>query len=62
MDINLALDILLTLNIVIKALTSFQKEVEWVKDVPEIVLNYARGSMAFDIASTVPALFKDGNT
>lgn len=62
MDINLVLDILLTIDIAVKSLTSFQKDVDWVKDIPEIIKNYAKGSMAFDIASTVPALFKDGNT
>lgn len=62
MKMQLALDILLTLNIAVKSLTSFQKEVDYVKDIPEIVLNYAKGTMVFDIASTVPALFKDGNT
>lgn len=63
MDINLALDILLTINIAVKSLTSFQRDVEWVKSIPEIILNYAKGSMVFDIASTVPALhFRDGNS
>lgn len=62
MKMQLVLDILLTINIAVKSLTSFQKEVDYVKDIPEIVLNYAKGTMVFDIASTVPALFKDGNT
>ena len=62
MQINFILDILLTIDIAVKSLTSYQKDVEWVKDIPDIVLNYVKGTMVFDIASSVPALFKDGNT
>ena len=55
-------DVCLTINIIITFLTSFQKDVTWVKSIYEIILNYARGAMIFDIASTIPALFLDMNS
>ena len=55
-------DVYLTINIIITFLTSFQKDVTWVKSIYEIILNYARGAMIFDIASTIPALFLDMNS
>lgn len=62
MSLELVFDICLTINIIITSLTSYQKDVTWVKSIYKIILNYARGSMAFDIASSVPALFLDMNS
>ena len=59
---ELVFDVCLTINIIITFLTSFQKDVTWVKSIYEIILNYARGAMIFDIASTIPALFLDMNS
>lgn len=59
MTTEFAIDIFLTANIVVTCLTSFQKDVSWVEEIHEIVWNYARGAMIFDITATVPALFLD---
>ena len=62
MSLELVFDICLTINIIITSLTSFQKDVTWVKSIYMIILQYAKGTMFFDIASSVPALFLDMNS
>ena len=62
MSLELVFDICLCIDIVIKSLTSFQKDVSWVKSIYEIVWNYARGTMFFDIAASIPTLFLDMNS
>ena len=60
MSLELVLDVCLTLNIIVTALTSYQKDAaDYENEIVKIVLNYARGAMIFDIASSVPALFLD---
>ena len=61
MSLEYTLDVLLTINIVIKCLTSYQLDVHWEKSIFKIFANYATGTMLFDITSTVPALFLDQN-
>ena len=56
-DYELIVDILMTMNIILNFITSFQKDVTWVTKFWEIFKNYARGSMVVDIVSTLPCLF-----
>jgi len=53
------IDVLLTLDILITCVTSYQVDVRWEKDVFKILWNYLKGTLIFDIVSTVPALFLD---
>ena len=60
MSLEMVLDVCLTVNIIITALTSYQKDAaDYENEVLKIVLSYAKGTMIFDIASSVPALFID---
>lgn len=61
MSVEYALDLFMTLNIIFNCFISYQDDLTmtWVKIPYKIMINYARGSMIFDIASTVPALFLD---
>ena len=54
----------LTINILITALTSYQKDIdyEYENEILKIILNYARGSMIFDVIASIPALFIDQNS
>ena len=62
MSLEMVFDVCLTINIIITSLTSYQRDVTWVNSIDQIILNYARGAMIFDIASCIPALFLDMNS
>ena len=53
---ELIIDIFLAIDIILNFITSFMKDGDWVKEIIELVKNYAKGSMVFDILATVPTL------
>lgn len=60
---ELIIDIFLTIDIILNFITSFMKDGDWVKDIPELIKNYAKGLMVFDICATIPTLVTNqGNT
>jgi hypothetical protein len=59
MTTEFTIDVLLTLDILLTCITSYQVDVKWEKNVFAIIWNYAKGFMILDIASTVTALFLD---
>lgn len=56
------IDVCLTINILIKSLTSYQNDVDYENKIHKIILYYVKGTMFFDIASTIPALIIDQNS
>mmetsp|Transcript_1473 Transcript_1473/g.2589 ORF Transcript_1473/g.2589 Transcript_1473/m.2589 type:complete len:363 (-) Transcript_1473:1072-2160(-) len=56
MVFEMIVDIVMVLQILISCITSFQKDLQWVDDIKEIVLNYAKPTMIFDLISTLPSL------
>lgn len=59
MTTEFTIDVLLTIDILLTCVTSYQVDVYWVKDLKSIIWNYAKGFLFLDIASTVTALFLD---
>ena len=59
MTTEFTIDVLLTIDILLTCVTSYQVAVKWEKDVFKIIWNYAKGFLFLDIASTVTALFLD---
>jgi hypothetical protein len=60
MGIELILDILMCIDILMNFLTSYQSEEGvWDLFMPRVIWNYAKGTMVFDIMSTLPCLFSD---
>ena len=56
MTTELIIDVFLTIDIMLNFITSFMRDGDWVKEIPELVKNYAQGLMVFDIMSTIPTL------
>ena len=53
---ELIIDIFLTIDILLNFITSFMRDGDWEKRIIELVKNYAKGSMIFDICATIPTL------
>lgn len=63
MSLVKVLDVCLTIDIVVTALTSYQKDAaEYEDEILKVIWNYASGTMIFDIAATIPALFLNQNS
>ena len=56
MTMELIIDIFLTIDILLNFITSFMRDGDWEKKIIELVKNYAKGSMFFDVLATIPTL------
>ena len=62
MEIFLAIDVLLLFDIIFKMIMAYQVDDQMIMDLGQIVWNYFRGTMIFDVVATVPGFFLDGGT
>jgi hypothetical protein len=53
---ELIIDIFLTIDILLNFITSFMRDGDWEMQIFELVKNYAKGSMFFDVCATIPSL------
>jgi hypothetical protein len=51
-----AVDILFAIDICLKFVTAYQKDVEWVTDIKLIILNNFKQKFIFDLTATLPCL------
>jgi hypothetical protein len=56
MTMELIIDVFLTIDILLNFITSFMRDGDWEKQIIELVKNYAKGSMVFDMCATIPTL------
>ena len=60
MGVELVLDLLMCIDILINLFTSYQSEDGvWDLFLPRVILNYVKGTMIFDMMSTLPCLIAD---
>lgn len=59
---EMIIDILITIDIVFSFLTAFQKDGIWQLHIFDIMMNYAKGSLIFDLLSTLPGIITEQST
>jgi hypothetical protein len=59
MTSELIIDIFLTIDILLNFITSFMRDGDWEKRIFELIKNYAKGSMIFDMCATIPTLISN---
>jgi hypothetical protein len=55
-EMELVLDVIFTIDIILTFITAYQKDGNWQPHIVHIGLNYARGTLIFDLAATLPSL------
>lgn len=56
---EMIVDIVMVLHILLSCFVSYRKDLQWTYDFLDIVLNYAKGTLFFDLASTLPTLLSN---
>lgn len=59
MSIEKVSDIFLAIDICLKFVTAYQRDVEWETNIWMIIKNYLRHNFVFDLTATLPGLITD---